>query len=168
MSARHFHQTLSKKNTPVGIVLCVYKIRPLCHYPARDVAVSLFRFRSSDTGASGIQCWCASMSDFMPLKLKGSWTPVASRASFACTEFSFQKFKRSWTGTTRRCECRKNRRAPETRTTRPVRAHGWSFDHCLLATCQRQIFFNSLGSSLFQLHDSRNTPPQPFVHHAPK
>ena len=104
--------------------MCIkYTLCP--HYPAVVLRVSLSRFRSSDTGASGIQCWCASMSDFMPLKLKGSWTPDVSRTCFACTESSFQKFKTSWTGTTRRCECRKNQRAPETQTTRPVRAHEW-------------------------------------------
>jgi len=38
LSARHFHQTLSKKNTPVGIMLCVYKIHPLSPLPRRGVA----------------------------------------------------------------------------------------------------------------------------------
>ena len=62
----------------------------------------------------------------------------------------------TWTGTTRRWECRKKRRAPETQTTRPVRAHEWSSDHCLLATCQRPIYLSSFGSSLVRLHESRN------------
>jgi len=104
MSVRHFHQSPSKKNTPVRIVCIKCTLSP--HYPAVVLCASLSRFRSSDTGASGIHCRCASMSGFMPLKVKEPWTPVVSGTCFACTESPFQKFKTPWTGTTRRCECR--------------------------------------------------------------
>ena len=37
MSVRHFHQSPSKKNTPVRIMLCVYKMHPFSPLPRRGV-----------------------------------------------------------------------------------------------------------------------------------